>query len=228
LGRSYVHLPQISNAADLQYADWVQGLKAGSSYVSDGLSHLLQFSVGECRLGQAAPNAQANQLDVPQAGPQTVRCRVAAWLPENQDESGRAIAARRLDEKPYWHLERARQGDSRRVPVELVINGQAVAQQLMVADGTPQELEFQVDIRQSSWIAVRILPSMHSNPIFVTVAEQPIRASRRSAAWCREAVDVCWSQKRSKIRPEEMQAAKEAYDAARELYAKIHNEAQAD
>ncbi len=228
LGRSYVQVPGLTSAADLQYEDWVQGLKAGRSYVSDGLSHLLQFSVADQQLGTLGNSAQPSQLNLAHAGKQTVRCQVAAMLPETRDALGQSIASRRLDEKPYWHLERARQGESRNVPVELIVNGQSVAQQMIVADGSPQELEFEVELPHSSWLAVRILPSMHSNPIFVEVAGQPIRASRRSATWCRDAVDVCWSQKRTKMRQEEIQAAKQAYDHARETYSSILTESVAE
>lgn len=42
--------------------------------------------------------------------------------------------------------------------------------------------------------------------------------------WCRQAVDVCWEQKRTRIRPAEMEAAKEAYDHARAVYDIIVNE----
>lgn len=228
LGRSYVQVPELASAADLQFEDWVQGLKAGRSYVSDGLSHLLQFSVGDQQLGAMGDAAQASQLNLAQAGKQTVHCQVAAMLPETRDALGQSIAARRLDEKPYWHLERARRGESRNVPVELIVNGQSVAQQMIVADGKPHALEFEVDLPHSSWVAVRILPSMHSNPIFVEVGGEPIRASRRSAAWCRDAVGVCWSQKHTKMRQEEIQAAKQAYDKARETYAKILTQAVAE
>jgi hypothetical protein len=227
LGRSYVQIPNVEGAG-LQYEDWVQGLKSGRSYVSDGLSHLLQFSVGEQQLGVAGPDGEPSQLSIVAAGRQQVRCKVAAMLPAERDALGRAIADRRLDEKPYWHLERARKADSRLVPVELIVNGQSIAQQNIMADGSPHELQFEVDLPHSSWIAVRILPSMHSNPIFVIVDGQPIRASRKSAAWCRDAVDVCWSQKRSKIRQEEIESAKQAYDAARDIYAQIQTEAVSD
>jgi hypothetical protein len=228
LGRSYVQVPGEESAVGLQYEDWVQGLKQGRSYVGDGSSHLLQFSVGDQQLGAAGENGLPSQLDLDLAGKQTVRCTVAAMLPEKQTEFGQAIAARRLDEKPYWHLERARVGASRNVPVEVIVNGQAVAQKMIVADGAPQELEFEVDIPHSSWIAIRILPSLHSNPIFVQVDGQPIRASRRSAEWCRDAVDVCWNQKQTKIRQEEIGPAKQAYDQAKAIYARIMEEAVAD
>jgi len=114
------------------------------------------------------------------------------------------------------------------VPVEIVVNGNAVARQEIQADGAVHDLEFEVDIERSSWVAVRVLPSMHSNPIFVHVAEEPIRASKKSAEWCKEAVDVCWGKKRGLIRPEEIGEAKEAYDSARATYAKIAKEAFQD
>ena len=47
-----------------------------------------------------------------------------------------------------------------------------------------QDIEFEVDIKHSSWVAMRILPSSHTNPIFVLVGGKPIRASRKSVEWC--------------------------------------------
>jgi argininosuccinate lyase len=91
--------------------------------------------------------------------------------------------------------------------------------------GIPQRT---VSFDRSAWVAVRILPSLHTNPIFVIVDGQEIRASRRSAQWCRDAVDVCWSQKRERIRGDEIGAAKAAYDQARSIYAKIVEESQPD
>ncbi|MEZ6138624.1 MAG: CehA/McbA family metallohydrolase [Pirellulaceae bacterium] len=229
LGRSYVQVEKLASADQLQYEDWVLGLRDGRSYVGDGLSHLLQFSVGEQQLGAAgSAGGKPSQLDLDQPGQQVVKCTVAAKLPEQRDALGTAIASRRLDEKPYWHLERARIGDSRRVPVELIMNGHVVDRQEIVADGEPHPLEFSVDIPHSSWLAVRVLPSLHSNPIFVEVGGKPIRASRRSAIWCRDAVEVCWNQNRTLIRQEEIGAAKEAYDQAAAIYAQIAEEAIAD
>lgn len=228
LGRSYV---QVADATpdNLQYDDWVNGLKAGRSYVSDGMSHLLDFRVGDRSLGELNSDGEASVLAIA-AGEtkQTVKCTVSAMLPEKQDALGQQIAARRLDQKPYWHLERARNGKTRNVPVELVVNGHAVAKKEIPADGSLQELSFEIDLEQSSWIAVRILPSMHSNPIFVVKDGKPIRASKKSAQWCVDAVDVCWQQKRKKIRQEEMNAAKSAYDQAKAMYSEILAEASSD
>ena len=73
-------------------------------------------------------------------------------------------------------------------------------------------------------MAVRILPAAHTNPVFVELDGQPIRASRRSALWCRESVDVCWNAKQAKIRERERETARKAYDTARAAYDRILEE----
>jgi hypothetical protein len=153
--------------------------------------------------------------------PLKVSVHAAALLDEKpQDE----IRRRPLSEKPYWHVERARVGNSRKVPVELIVNGLPVERREIEADGALQELSFDYVPTMSSWIAVRIFPSSHTNPVFVEVDDQPIRASVRSAKWCREAVDVCWNAKRGQIRPSERDAAQAAYQLAREAYDRIITE----
>src|SRR5690606_18606087 len=127
---------------------------------------------------------------------------VAAMLPETQDEAGRKIATDGPIGRPYWHLEKARAGTTRLVPVELLVNGYAVATQDIVADGTPRELTFEADIEHSSWLALRIPYSSHTNAIYALVDGQPIRASKRSAQWCRAAVERCWTMKNPAIRKE--------------------------
>src|SRR5262249_48294487 len=146
---------------------------------------------------------------------------VGAYLNEKPGEEGKRIKAKPLDQQPYWHPERARIGESRNVPVEVIVNGQAVARREIDADGTFRDLEFDVPIERSSWVALRIYPSSHTNPIFVQVGEQPIRASRKSAEWCLKAVDQCWSQKVKNTRASEREDAQKAYDVAREAYRKI-------
>jgi hypothetical protein len=153
---------------------------------------------------------------------------VAARLEEKPTPQTERIRNARLDQKPYWHIERARIGETRKVPVELIVNGQAVARQEIVADGQTQPLSFDVDVPHSSWIAVRIFPSVHTNPVFVEVAGKPIRASRKSAEWCRKAVDVCWQAKWLQIRNSERDAARAAYDQARKYYDKVLAESVAD
>ncbi len=77
---------------------------------------------------------------------------------------------------------------------------------------------------KSSWLAVRILPSSHTNPVFVSVGGKPIRASRESARWCLAAVDQCWSQKRPQIRESEREEARQAYEHARTVYRRLLEE----
>ena len=60
------------------------------------------------------------------------------------------------------------------------------------------------------------------------VADKPVRASRRSARWCREAVDVCWRAKVGQIREPERGAAAAAYDEARAFYDAAIAEAEAE
>jgi hypothetical protein len=136
-----------------------------------------------------------------------VSARVAALLDETSNPE---LRDRALDQKPYWH-------------VELIVNGQSVDQQEITANGSIVPVAFNFSIERSSWIALRIFPSSHTNPIFVIVDEQPIHASRRSASWCAEAIEVCWEQKVDRIRKEERTAARNAYDVARETYRSIEN-----
>jgi hypothetical protein len=52
-----------------------------------------------------------------------------------EPEPNEAIRSRPYSEQPYWHVERARIGDTHTVPVEVVVNGYAVAETTIVADG---------------------------------------------------------------------------------------------
>ena len=129
------------------------------------------------------------------------------------------------DQKPYWSVERARLGDSREVPVELIVNGKMVGRKQVLADGSVREVAFDVPIAQSSWVAARILPAAHTNPIFVLVNNKPIRASRESARWCANAVHQCWTQKAPRIAaPGQLAAARAAYEHASEVYKQLETE----
>ena len=61
--------------------------------------------------------------------------------------------------------------------------------------------------------------------MFVEVDSQPIRASKRSAQWCIDAVETCWNQKVKQTRETEKTAARAAYDVAKDAYAKVLAEA---
>ncbi len=211
--------PQLRQLDRLSYEGWTEGIRNGRAYVTDGKSHLLDFRVDARHVG-----TEGSELRLAKAGEVTVRALVAARLDERPDP---AIRARRGDEKPYWELERARIGEGREVPVELIVNGAAVASRRIVADGVAREVSFPITIERSSWVALRILPSSHTNPIFVLVGGRPIRASRASAEWCLKSVDRLWSQKFPQIAPRERDAAQAAYDHARQVYKQRLSESDA-
>src|SRR5262249_16017623 len=127
-----------------------------------------------------------------------------------------------------WDVERARVGDTRKVPVEVVVNGVAVAKKEVVADGSEQEVTFDVLVQQSSWVCLRVFPSSHTNPVFVVVGDKPVRASKKSAEGAVKARDKCWEQKNKLIRAEELKEAEAAYDKAREAYKKILAECETE
>lgn len=229
LGRAYVKIDPPSGVlaaaksgdaapTTLDYETWIAGIKQGRSYVSDGLSHLFDFQANGVEVGAKGSNGQVSQLDVKAGDELTLELKAAALLAEQPNEQ---IRERSLAEQPYWHVERARIDDTRRVPVELIVNGQAVERREIEANGSIQDLKFNYRPERSCWVAVRILPSSHTNPIFVEVDGQPIRASRKSAEWCRQGVDVCWAAKRPQIREHELEAAQRAYDFARSEYDRI-------
>jgi hypothetical protein len=200
----------------LTFDRWLTGMRSGRSYVSDGKSHLFDFTVNGLPAGQ-----RDSELTLNGAQNVHVQVRAAAYLDVVPNEE---IRARAPDQKPYWDVERARIGKSREIPVELIVNGAAVASKNIVADGQLRDVSFDVPIDKSSWIAVRILPSSHTNPVFALVGGKPIRASRRSAEWCLTAVNQCWTQKSPAIRSAERDEARAAYDHAREVYRRLIDE----
>ena len=221
----------------LSYSSWLEAIRTGRSYVSDGRSHLMDFAVNDLEVG-----TKASEVKLAQKGTVHARVKVAAFLnpvPLDSDnipsdhgkqywkaavtgttEPGN-IHDRPIDQNPYWHIERARIGNTRQVPVELVMNGKPIARKEILADGTIQDVSFDVPVERSSWVAVRVLGSSHTNPIFVLVDGKPIRASRQSAEWCLAGVNQCWTQKAPKISKAELPDAQAAYDHAREDYTKL-------
>ncbi|OLC82787.1 MAG: hypothetical protein AUH72_05875 [Acidobacteria bacterium 13_1_40CM_4_65_8] len=205
IGRTYAQID-----GGLTFPAWLNGLRNGRSYVSDGKSHLLDFKVDGVDVGRGG-----SELKMSAARTVNAQLRVAAYLDPLPNEG---IRNRPTDLQPYWDLERARIGTTREVPVELVVNGSVVATRNVPADGQLRDVVFDVPIGKSSWIAARILSSSHTNPVFALVGDKPIRASRRSAEWCLTAVNQCWTQKAPAIRSTERADARAAYDHAREVY----------
>jgi hypothetical protein len=209
----------------LDFDHWVDGIRDGRSYCSEGLSHLYDFSVNGLGVGEKGADGRASFLALKSGEPLKIKVNAAAMLEEIPRDD---IRNKRLDQGPNWHVERARIGDTRSVPVELIINGQPVERREIEADGSVNELSFDYKPTQSCWVALRIFPSSHTNPVFVEIDGKPIRASKKSAQWCLDAVDVCWNAKLPGMREEERETAAAAYEKARQAYRQILAEATAD
>jgi hypothetical protein len=213
LARSYFKPDSMMN-----FESYISAIKTGRSYVSEGSSHIINFAVNGQESGM-------HNSELSLKGQETVKINasVAAYLPVKQNEAGAEISKRRIDEQPYWNIERARIGTSRKVKVELIVNGRPVDATEIVADGKMKDISFSYPVNRSSWMALRVYPSSHTNPVFVWVDGKPVH-EKESAIWCRKAVDQCWKMKQSKIRIEERPAAEAAYNKARSIYDNIIQE----
>ncbi len=215
-GRVYVQLGAIER---VDFCAWCEGLRRGESYVSDGFAHALDFRVEDVR-----PGLTPVELDQP--ANVAVRAKVAFAA-----EQPRAVAygqvmpsagRRMIGDTVNLHAPRSEEwerGGERHV--ELVVNGHVVARQAVPADGRVHALTWDVPIAQSSWIALRQFPQLHTNPVNVIVGQQPIRTSRASALWCAETIELLWKNRQQLISEEERPAAKQCYDRAIALYRKI-------
>lgn len=195
IGRVYVKV-----ADRLTFADWVQGIQDGRSYVSDGKAHIIDFEARAEGAATFLPVGENNST-INVDGKTVVECR--------------AKCAVLLD------TEKASGAQSDRVTVELIVNGYPVDEQTITADGTPHDISLSAKVEKSSWIALRVFPHAHSNPFFVIAGGKPIRASKASAEWCLRCVEQCWNQKQSTYVAEEQEDAREAYDHARTAYRAI-------
>ena len=95
----------------LDYDTWVLGIKDGRSYCCDGLSHLINFQVNGLGVGEAAQGGKPSVLKTKAGEPLKVTVTAAALLEEKPREE---IRKKPLNQKPYWHVERSRIGDSER------------------------------------------------------------------------------------------------------------------
>lgn len=232
LGRSYAKVD-----GRLTYDAWCDAIEKGRCYVSDGFSHLMEFTANGVPVGE-----KNSEVHLAKSGKVTLKAQVASLLTENplpefygqkapSGSEGLKNWGRNYDafyRKPYWHVERARIEGTREVPVEVIVNGKPVAKKILKADGNVNDVAFDVDIAQSSWVALRILPSAHTNPIFVLVDERPIRSSRRSVEWCLKCVDQCWTSKEPTYDEDEKEDARAAYGHARVVYRKRLEESVAE
>jgi len=153
MGRSYVKLDK-----GLDYDAWCDGIRLGRNYVSEGKSHLLDMKLNDAAMGENGSELRL-ATPPPPASPATARltAKVAALLPEQAPEASRS--------RIPWNIERARIPGTRTVKVEAIVNGQSVAEQTVTADGGLNDVAFDLKLDRSSWVALRIFPSSHSNPI---------------------------------------------------------------
>jgi hypothetical protein len=105
------------------------------------------------------------------------------------------------------------------------VNGSPVDTTVVTADGKMNDVSFSYVMKKSGWVALRIYPSSHTNPIFIEVGGKPVR-ELKSAEWCGKAVNQCWKMKEGNIRQSERKNAREAYDKARSVYEGIAREAK--
>ncbi|WP_353722706.1 CehA/McbA family metallohydrolase [Dyadobacter sp. 676] len=199
----------------MDYDGYVEALRLGRSYVSDGKSHIMDFKVNGVEAG-----AGESELVLRSAATVKVTAKLAAYLPEKQDSTGEKIAKTPVTEKPYWDIERSRIGKSRNVRVELIFNGVPVDTVEIPADGKINDVQFSPKITRSGWLAMRVYPSSHSNPVFVKLNDRPV-LEKQSAEWCLAALEQCWKMKEPNIRSEEKSAAAAAYDKARNVYRQL-------
>lgn len=221
LGRSYVK-SESRPTDDAGYDSWVSNLKRGRLYCGDGRSHFLDFKIGGRSSGD-------EDVVLERPGSIEISALIAARL-EPQPTAETEAIRNMSDDWPQagWHIERARIGATRNVKVEVVVNGYVAGETEILADGSPQAVRLSAPIERSSWVALRVYPSGHTHPIFVRVGDRPVRASRRSAQWCRSCVDKLWEVKSPFIRDSEKTAAAEAFDHARRTYDAIHHECEVE
>ncbi len=221
-GRSYV---QLGRGGRLEYPQWCRGIARGGSYVSDGYAHALGFTVNGTGPGGA--------LQLAGPGRVTVKATVA-FSPDTPLEppyggavpvGGRRHAGDTVIMREVQSLDPVYQRGQRLV--ELIVNGRVAASREVPADGREHAVEFAVWIEQSSWVAVRQFPQLHTNPVDVLVAGRPIRASRESAQWAIACIDQLWRVRAGRIAPGERAEAERAYEEAKALYRRIAAESSA-
>ena len=219
-GRVYVNLGDVD---EVDFTEWCRGIQQGRSYVSDGYAHALEFQVG----GQS-PGFEDVQLNEPGQVEVTTKVAFAAETPRAvaygllyPPEGKRAVGDTRVLHAPR-NSEYVTGGERL---VEIVRNGEVVARKKVPADGQVHDLKFIVPVSQSSWIALRQFPQLHTNPVNVIVDQRPIRASRESALWCAETIKLLWKNRHQKIAERERSAAEETYQRAIQSYLKRAQEA---
>lgn len=189
MGRIYARVD-----GEITFEKWVKSLQSGRSYVSDGTTHLMDFTASANGVKYEV-GVKDSEIKLAKPGKVSVSVQVAAW-----------------------------QTDRKTVPVELIVNGMAVEKRDVACDGKPVEVTFDAEIARSSWVAIRVLPSAHTNPFFVIVDNKPIRANRHSVEWAIAGVEQCWKMKANTYHKDERAQAEADYNHARKIYRQILQE----
>ncbi len=176
---------------ELTFEKWIRSIADGRSYVGDGATHLMDLTATAADKKYEL-GLKGSEIRMPKPGEVTLALQAAAYYPGKKT-----------------------------VPVELVVNGLPVEKQEMPCDGKTRELTFTAEIGASSWVAVRVVPTGHTNPFFVIVDDKPIRANKASAEWCLAGVEQCWKSKRKTYHKNEQKQAEADYDHARKVYKAI-------
>ncbi len=220
-GRVYVQLGDAdrSQVEKVDFAAWCEGIARGRSYVSDGFAHALEFRVNEARPG-------FEDVALSQPGEVTITAKVA-FAPVTPETVAQGVVEpvggkRLVGDTVELHgprSDKAVAGGERLV--EIVVNGRVVASRKVLADGKTHDLKFPIPIAQSSWVALRQFPQLHTNPVNVLVAGKPIRASRESARWCEEVIELLWKNRERVIAEPERDEAKRTFENAKATYRTI-------
>jgi len=215
-GRVYVQLGRIDR---LDFATWCKGLAEGRSYVCDGYAHAMEFSING-----VSPGTGDVQLSKPAKVQVRAQVAFAAAVPEGVAYGNLPPASgrRTVGDTVNLHAPRSSRtikGGTRLV--EIVMNGQVVASKDVPADGNIHDVVVELPVEQSSWIALRHFPQLHTNPVNVLIDHRPIRASRQSALWCAEVIRLLWKNRHHMIAENERPAARACYDRAIEKYEAI-------
>lgn len=200
----------------LTFEKYIKQMQQGNSYVSDGKVHIIDFSVDDLALGD-----KISELLVKSPKAIRVQARVNGLLAKQASALEKLIASSSDQRQPTWAIEKARLGDTQNILVELVVNGIPVDSREVIANGEWWDIDFTYQIQDSSWLALRVFPAAHTNPIFVNVDGRPIRASRQSAEWMRDAIDRLWQKKSLGIQAHEKAEAKKRYERAKQRYNNI-------
>lgn len=220
-GRVYV---QLGETDQLHYGEWCNGIAQGRSYVTDGFAHALNFTVD----GEKPGHDDVKLVDRQHVTVETV-VSFAPRTPIGVAYGNEipAIGQRMVGDTVNLHAPRSMEyitGGKRKI--EVVVNGVAVDSVQVPADGKTHALKFKVPVTQSSWVAIRHFPQLHTNPVNVIVDDKPIRASKQSARWCIESIKLLWKNRNRVIVEAERDAAKAAYDRSIKKFEAIELESR--